>query len=86
MELIGTEYKYDLAMNVTGFACNVLLRAYKTENGERVYYPDFDVPCRKKIRRKINFTIYRPKTTSLLTPPERGQHCETFDVSWIRCQ
>lgn len=42
MELIGTEYKYDLAMNVTGFACNVLLRAYKTENGERVYYPDFD--------------------------------------------
>jgi hypothetical protein len=40
MELNGTEYKYALAMNVTGLQANVVLQAYKIEEGEKVFYPD----------------------------------------------
>lgn len=43
MELQGTEYKYALAMNVTGLQANVVLQAYKIEEGEKVFYPDNDI-------------------------------------------
>jgi len=43
MELTGKEFKYDLAMNVTGLQANISLKAYKIEDGVKVYYPENDV-------------------------------------------
>ena len=43
MILQGIEYKYALAMNVTGLQANVALQAYKIEEGEKVFYPSKDV-------------------------------------------
>lgn len=42
MQLQGIEYKYALAMNVTGLQANVVLQAYKIEEGEKVFYPEHD--------------------------------------------
>jgi hypothetical protein len=54
MELQGTEYKYALAMNVTGLQANVVLQAYKIEEGEKVFYPDNDI---KQVAAGINALI-----------------------------
>lgn len=43
MELTGKEFKYDLAMNVTGLQANIQLKAYKIEEEVKVFYPENDV-------------------------------------------